>query len=341
MSPPHAPPPRQPGVLHAAWLLPAIAALLYPLALAGLHRSGTYFVKSTLAGERAAAGALMAMAAMLVYSVPIIAFLAIGGARDLRARQIAHLAFAAPPLFVVIGVFFYMLNMPQADYVTWAILWIAVLAVAATSSGQAREISPPTPWLTTAHGFSAAAIIAIFLAWHLFNHMTAIWSLDLNKKVMDTLRGWYRSDLVQPMLIALIVFQLLSGIRLLLSKISLPDGIYASIQTATAAYLLVFITSHVIAVFILGRMFLGVDTTFAWASGAPTGLLLDPWNVRLIPHYSLAVLFLICHLAMGLRAILLAHGAKVGQANRLAWTGCALGLVLSVVIIVAQLSVQS
>jgi len=29
------------------------------------------------------------------------------------------------------------------------------------------------------------------------------------------------------------------------------------------------------------------------------GLLLDPWNLRLIPHYSLAVLFVISHLAMG------------------------------------------
>ena len=340
MSQPYAPYRRQVLVRRAAWLFPAIAALLYPLTLAGLHRSGLYFVKATLAGDRAVAIALMAITAMLVYSVPIIAFLAIERARDLRAKRIAHLAFAAPPLFVVIGVFFYMLNMPQADYVTWAILWIAVLA-AATSSSQAREISPPTPWLAAAHGFSAVAIIAMFLTWHLLNHMTAIWSLDLNKNIMDFLRGWYRSNLVQPMLITLIVFQLLSGIRLLLSKVSSYDGIYASIQTATAAYLLVFITSHVIAVFILGRMFLGVDTTFAWASGAPTGLLLDPWNVRLIPHYSLAVLFLICHLAMGLRTVLLAHRAKVGLANGLAWTVCALGLVLSVVILIAQLGVQS
>src|SRR5262249_49162106 len=129
-------------------------------------RSGTYFVKSTLVGERAVAGGLVAITAMLVYSVPSIAFLAIGGARDLRTRQIAHLAFAAPPLFVLIGVFFYMLYIPQADYVPWAILWIAILAVAAPSGGKAREVRPPSPWLTTAHGFSAAAIIAMFLAWH-------------------------------------------------------------------------------------------------------------------------------------------------------------------------------
>lgn len=114
---------------------------------------------------------------------------------------------------------------------------------------------------------------------------------------------------------------------------------YSSIQTATGAYLMVFITSHLIAVFILGRMFLGVDTTFEWASGAPTGLLHDPWNVRLIPHYSPAPLFVISHLAMGLRAVLLGHDVRVAIANRLAWAICVIGLGVSLAITIAQLSV--
>ena len=149
----------------------------------------------------------------------------------------------------------------------------------------------PTPaprWLKTAHGFSASAIIASFLAWHLANHMTAAFSLETNKGMMDLLRAWYRSDIVQPVLVALFAFQLLSGLRLLWAAIARRADIYSSIQTATGAYLVVFVTSHLIAVFILGRMFLGIDTTFEWASGAPSGLLHDAWNVRLIPHYSLA-----------------------------------------------------
>ena len=115
--------------------------------------------------------------------------------------------------------------------------------------------------------------------------------------------------------------------------------IYLSIQTATGAYLMAFITSHLIAVFILGRMFLDVDTTFAWASGAPTGLLHDPWNVRLIPHYSLAPLFVISHLAVGLRTVLLGHDVRVAVANRLAWVVCGIGLGISLAITIAQLSV--
>src|SRR5262249_53099133 len=129
--------------------------------------------------------------------------------------------------------------------------------------------------------------------------------------------------------------------RLLWAAIARRADIYSSIQTATAAYLAVYITSHLIAVFILGLMFLGIDTTFEWASGAPTGLLHDPWNVRLIPHYSLAPLFVISHLAMGLRGILLGHGVRAAFANRLAWVICAIGLGVSLVIAVAQLSVRS
>jgi hypothetical protein len=134
-------------------------------------------------------------------------------------------------------------------------------------------------------------------------------------------------------------WQLVTGLRLLWAKVARAGDVYSSIQTATAVYLLVYIPSHLIAVFILGRWFLGVDTTFAWASGAPSGLLLDVWNVRLIPHYSLAVLFVIGHLAVGLRAVLLGHGVGVAVADRAAWIICSTGLALAIIIAIAQLSV--
>jgi len=132
----------------------------------------------------------------------------------------------------------------------------------------------------------------------------------------------------------------MTGFRLLCGKVARGADIYSSIQTATAAYLLAYIPSHLIAVFILGRWFLGVDSTFAWASGAPNGLLLDAWNVRLIPHYSLAVLFVICHLAMGLRTVLLGHGIRGATADRSAWIVCSIGIAVSLVIAMAQLKVE-
>jgi hypothetical protein len=321
--------------------LPTVSALLYPLAPLALYQSGQQFALASDMSGKLATGILLTIATALLYSVPALSLAVILKSDDIQDRRFAHLAFAAPPLFVLIGVFFYMLNVPNGDYAFWAIAWLGVLGFAAVGSPTNERPAAAPRWLRTAHGFSAAAIIAIFLVWHLANHMTAAWSLEENKKIMDLLRVWYRSDIVQPILVALFAFQLLSGLRLLWAAIARRADIYSSIQTATAAYLVVYVTSHLIAVFILGRMFLGIDTTFEWASGAPTGLLHDPWNVRLIPHYSLAPLFVISHLAMGLRAVLLGHGVRAAFANRLASVICGIGLGVSLVIAIAQLSVRS
>jgi hypothetical protein len=102
-----------------------------------------------------------------------------------------------------------------------------------------------------------------------------------------------------------------------------------------------FIVSHLNAVFILARAVTKVDTTFLWASGAPAGLLDDPWNVRLIPHYFFGVWFLITHMGLGLRGVLLAHEVSPAAADRVAWGVGVLGLVVTLTISVAQLSVHA
>lgn len=83
--------------------------------------------------------------------------------------------------------------------------------------------------------------------------------------------------------------------------------------------------SHLNAIFILGRAVTKVDTTFLWASGAPVGLMPDAWNVRLIPHSPLGVWFVITHMGLGLRGVLVAHGVSPLAAGRGAWSVCALG----------------
>src|SRR5262249_46083711 len=157
--------------------------------------------------------------------------------------------------------------------------------------------------------------------------------------VMLLLRTWHRSGLVQTFLVALLLAQLVTGTRRLQATIRRAGDLYSSFQPTTAAYLLAYIPSHLIAVFILARWVLGVSTNFDCAAGAPIGLLVDSWNVRLITHYSWAGLFVICHFAVGLRAILLGHRIRGAIADRVTWTLCAIGLVASSVIAVAQLRV--
>ena len=191
-----------------------------------------------------------------------------------------------------------------------------------------------------AHGSSALLIVLIFLAWHLLNHASAAFSLELNHAMMITLRKWYRSELVQPVLVSLMLFQVVSGVILLWRATAMRNDLYGTLQNSTGAFLAAYIVSHLNAVFILGRAVTKVNTTFLWASGAPVGLLPDAWNVRLIPHYSLGVLFVITHLGLGLRGVLLAHHVSRFTADRVAWAVGAVGVAFALTITIAQLSVH-
>ena len=130
----------------------------------------------------------------------------------------------------------------------------------------------------------------------ILNHASAVLSLELNQAMMNALRKWYRSGLIQPVLVTLMLFQVVSGVTLLWRATAAQGDLYRTLQTSTGAFLTAFIVSHLNSVFILGRTVTKLDTTFLWASGAPAGLLPDAWNVRLIPHYSLGVWFVISHI---------------------------------------------
>jgi hypothetical protein len=339
------------------WLLPPGAALLYPYAVRSLYESGKLLDRES-GPVNALACLAVATSVMLVYGVPVASIYVayrLGqlegiSSSELLARRLAHLAVAAPPLFVLIGVVFYLLHSGDGDTVFWWVLWLAALVTAAWGVFKQRTdttiVSRPTSGMPTptplrvAHGCSALAILLIFLSWHLLNHLSAIYSLQLNEAMMDSLRKWYRSELIQPVLVILMLFQVVSGVTLLWRATASRSDLLGTLQTSTGAFLTAFIVSHLNSVFILGRAVTKVNTNFLWASGAPTGLLLDAWNVRLIPHYSLGVWFVITHLGIGLRGVLLAHRVSPAAANRLAWVVSGLGALVAVTITIAQLRVH-
>jgi succinate dehydrogenase hydrophobic anchor subunit len=110
-----------------------------------------------------------------------------------------------------------------------------------------------------------------------------------------------------------------------------------TLQGVAGAYLAAFIASHVMAVFILARWKAGTDTNWDFATGAPAGLLADPWNVRLIPHYGLAVAAVVAHAACGLRTVLLAHHVRATHADGLSRGTIAAGLLLAIAVMAGML----
>ncbi|MGN8546220.1 hypothetical protein ACQPTN_15680 [Bradyrhizobium sp. 13971] len=103
-------------------------------------------------------------------------------------------------------------------------------------------------------------------------------------------------------------------------------------QIGSGVYLAAFIVTHLNSALISARAVHHIDTNWAWASGAPVGLIHDAWSIRLVPHYALGVFFVLAHLTSGLRGVLIAHGVAATAANRTWATGVAIGALVATAI---------
>jgi hypothetical protein len=312
--------------------LPAGLAILYPWTLWGFHAAIT-------AGPAIGAGPWLVAA----FALPL-AGLALAQAREPlpgigslgpATRRLAFLALAAPPLFVLTGVVAGLLHSPVRDIWIWPTAWI--LAGVAASLARSSGVSAPTRplgRLRVIHGV-AGALILLFVAFHLSNHLMGLFGPEAHDRVMRAGRAVYRSTVVEPLLVGLLLFQVAGGLRLAWRWSAGPMDLARTVQVGSGAYLAAFILTHLNSALVSARAVHGIQTDWAWASGAPDGLLLDAWNIRLVPHYALGVFFIVAHLFCGLRGVLLAHGTPPVVAQRIWWTGLALAAALSATIIAA------
>jgi len=304
----------------AAWVQPAVpaaAAIAYPWVLQAFHASLT-----------AGAGPFAVGWLVLAFALPLgclLLTLAQGplpglGAITPVARRLALAALAAPPLFVLAGVVAGLIHSPVRDLWIWLAAWIAAAAAAMGTRADAPA-APASGVLRVAHGISAALIL-LFVAFHLSNHLTGLLGAEAHGRLMKAGRVVYRSPFVEPVVVGLLLFQVGSGLRLAWRWTSRPVEATRAIQVGSGVYLAGFILTHLNSALIGARAVRGIETDWAWATGAPEGLLVDAWNIRLLPHYALGVFFVVAHLSCGLRQVLLAHGVRGVVANRI-W---ALGL---------------
>ncbi len=286
----------------APWL-PVAAALLYPWALKAFHGA------AAVEGLTLVASAWLAVAFALPLScLALVLFRRERG--GVPARRLAFIGLAAPPLFVLTGVLASLLHSPVRDVWIWSVLWIGLgLASALGKSARTEHEVRPWPRLRVAHGV-AAVLILLFVTFHLFNHLTGLLGPETHARVMKLGRVFYRSPFIEPALVALFLFQVLGGITMAYRRSARPMDLAQAIQVGSGAYLAAFILTHMNSAFVSARMVHRVQTDWAWATGAPEGLLRDAWNIRLLPHYALGVFFVIAHLVCGLRQVLLAHGVR-------------------------------
>jgi len=262
-------------------LAPSLAALLYPFALEAFNASVTRIAEGG-AGALGLSWLGAAMCLALAFAVPLIAMLAamsLSGidrptAAQLRAKRMALLAVAAPTLFTFLGVVLYMLHDPVPD--TW--LWVACWAIALALLLQSDNDAParvavrlvPVP-LRVAHGVSALALVMIFLALHIANHLMFPAGAETYDAVMKVFRHVYRTDILQPLVVALFLFQIGTGLFFARRLTAAPTDRFRTFQIASGVYLAFYVLGHMDSVFIFARTYLGIDTGWSFATGAPAG----------------------------------------------------------------------
>ncbi len=335
-------PARHAHAQQLLWYAAPLAALLYPLPLMGFHALITSPPASGGYVHTFAAGLLL----LLAFLVPVLALVLAmhlsmienPSPAQRHARRIALLAVAAPPMFVFGGAVFFMLGI--APLLAWVFpaLWI-VLAITIAFSDKAPSTQVVTPHpasLRIAHGVLALLVLLVFLAAHIANHFFGLIGVTAYTTVMKLLRHIYRTPVVEPLLLAGFFSLIISGFYMAWKFTAQSTDRFRTFQMASGIYLMFFLISHIDAVLILARRFLGIDSDWAFATGAPAGLIHDAFNIYLVPYYWFAVFFVLSHLASGARAVMLAHGSQKSHADGVHIFGMALSALAATLILLGM-----
>lgn len=141
--------------------------------------------------------------------------------------------------------------------------------------------------------YVSGILLTTFIIAHLANHV-AIWqNATTHLALMDTLRTVYRQPVVECLLWAAVVWQVISGGRLAQEYRWADVAFFRRVQLASGRYMQFFLLFHTSAV-LAGRYVLGVDTNLYFGAA---GLNAFPACLFFVPYYGLAISSFFAHLA--------------------------------------------
>ena len=144
---------------------------------------------------------------------------------------------------------------------------------------------------------AAGAILGVFVAVHVANHLVGLADADAHVRFMEKARHAYRQPVVEAVLLACAVLQAVSGLRMLWAGRQRRRGLLPWLQAGSGAVIALFLAIHVSAV-LVGRGVGGLDTNFYFAAA---GLHVWPYVLFFAPYYFLAVAALFVHVGCALR----------------------------------------
>jgi hypothetical protein len=141
--------------------------------------------------------------------------------------------------------------------------------------------------------FASGIVLTVFIGLHLINHLASIAGSERHIELMNMLRAFYRTPIIEVLLFAVVLVQISSGIRLFILKRKANKFGFELLHIYTGLYLAAFLIIHVSAV-LVGRFILHLDTNFYFGAA---GLNSFPVNLFFIPYYGFAILSFFGHVA--------------------------------------------
>ena len=258
----------------------------------------------------------------------------------LRARGAGMLLIVAPVVTAMLPTVATLAGWrpTQAFAPQWTVFWALASGAIFWRSTIPRPIlsSLANRRIRRVHRTFVVLLIA-FAAVHLLVNLTALRGLG----VYDVGAGWFRlvwrTPVGEPVLIAVLVLQAVSGVLLALDASVGRSTFEHLCQIAAGLFVAAFLTSHTLAVAVLGRALLNRGPDFTFASAGPHGVLASPQAAALYPYYALAVVAVFVHVARPFRLLL---QRKIGASRAAVATGglVVTGVAVSVLLVVALLN---
>lgn len=161
-----------------------------------------------------------------------------------------------------------------------------------TSLGTSGEQPSKRTLWRRAH-YCSGLLLALFVGVHLLNHLLVVISPALHIAFMAAARKVYRHPLGETVLLAAVLFQIGTGLRLIGFGAGEMQDKWRRLQVYAGLYLALFLLVHVSSVMI-GRFLAHLDTNLYFGAA---GLNHYPQLLFFIPYYSLAILAFFGHVA--------------------------------------------
>jgi len=151
-------------------------------------------------------------------------------------------------------------------------------------------------WARITHRLTAVAL-GLFVTAHLLNHLVGLGGIAAHQAYMDAARLVYRSPLVEPLLVASLLVQVVTGIAQVRFSWGKRSGLWARLQTVSGLYLAFFLANHTFWV-LVARIGYGLESDFYLAA---TTLTVSPLPFLFAPYYAAGVFAVFVHIACAVR----------------------------------------